>query len=157
MPKLDGFGVARELRRLSIATPLVFLTLHDAEDLLDTALDLGARGYLLKSGAMTEIVEGLRAVAAGRHFVSAALTGQLLGRRQAAPAAGTIPGLDTLTPAERRVLRLIGQYKSNKAIAAELFVHHRTIESHRANISQKLDLHGHNALLRFALDHNRDL
>src|SRR5262249_54897353 len=62
MPRLDGFAVARELRKQNIPVHLVFLTLHDAEDLLDAALDLGARGYLLKESALSEIVDGLRAV-----------------------------------------------------------------------------------------------
>src|SRR5262249_3467889 len=63
MPKLDGLAVARELRSRRIDVALVFLTLHDDEDLLDSALELGARGYLLKASAVPEIVDGLRAVA----------------------------------------------------------------------------------------------
>jgi len=148
MPKLDGFGVAREVRARGLEVAVVFLTLHEDEALLDAALDLGARGYLLKAGALTEIVEGLQAVADGRHYVAQALTGRLIARRIEAPAPSP---LDRLTAAERRVLGLIAGYRSNKQIAAELFVHHRTIETHRANICQKLELRGHNALLRFAL------
>jgi len=156
MPRLDGFGVAIELRRQNLPIRLVFLTLYDAEDLLDEALELGARGYLLKESALSEIVDGLHAVAAGKYYVSPALTGRLLERL---PAPGWSPPttIVTLTAAERRVLRMVADYKSNKEIAAALFVHHRTVETHRANICEKLGLHGHNALLRFALAHKTDL
>lgn len=152
MPKLDGFGVAKEVRRLQLPVHLVFLTLHDAEDLLDAALELGARGYLLKASAVTEVLDGLRAVARGAHYVSPALSGLLLARPSVPSSM-----LDLLTPAERRVLREVADYKANKDIAAELFVQHRTIETHRANICRKLELRGPNALLRFALEHKADL
>jgi DNA-binding NarL/FixJ family response regulator len=156
MPKLDGFAVAREVRQQKLPVDLVFLTLHDAEDVLDSALELGARGYLLKESALSEIIDGLRTVAAGKHFVSPALTGHLL-ERQAVPFGSSRNAIAALTPAERRVLRLVADYKSNKEIAAALYVHHRTIETHRANICEKLELHGHNALLRFALAHMAEL
>jgi DNA-binding NarL/FixJ family response regulator len=155
MPKLDGFAVARELRTRRPDVAVVFLTLHEDEALLDAALDLGARGYLLKASAVGEVIEGLLAVAEGKHYVAQALTGRLIERRMEA-AARPSP-LAALTPAERRVLARIADYRSNKQIAAELFVHHRTIETHRANISQKLELRGHNALLRFALAHKDEL
>jgi len=154
MPRLDGFAVAREVRTRCPGVAVVFLTLHDDEALLDAALDLGAKGYLLKAGAAAEVVVGLRAVAEGRHYVAQALTGRLIGRRLDTPAPSP---LASLTPAERRVLGLIADYRSNKQMAAALFVHHRTIETHRANICEKLDLRGHNALLRFALAHKDEL
>jgi DNA-binding NarL/FixJ family response regulator len=154
MPKLDGFAVAREVRARRPEVAVVFLTLHEDEELLDAALDLGARGYLLKASAVTEIVEGLRAVADGKHYVAQALTGRLIERRMEAPAPSP---LARLTAAERRVLGFIADYRSNKQMAAELFVHHRTIETHRANICEKLELRGHNALLRFALQHKDEL
>jgi DNA-binding NarL/FixJ family response regulator len=156
MPRLDGFDVAREVRKQNLPVQLVFLTLHDSEDLLDSALELGARGYLMKASAVTEIVDGLRTVAAGKRYVSPALTGQLL-ERLPGQASSASSGLEALTVAERRVLRLVADYKSNKEIAAELYVHHRTVETHRANICEKLELRGHNALLRFALAHTADL
>jgi DNA-binding NarL/FixJ family response regulator len=92
MPKLDGFGVAREIaaRQLPIAT--IFLTMHSGEDPFRAAMDLGAKGYILKDSAMLEIVTGIRAVAAGRPYLSSTLTLPLL-RRQA------ITGVRENTPA----------------------------------------------------------
>jgi DNA-binding NarL/FixJ family response regulator len=108
--------------------------------------------YILKESAVTEIVDGIKSVARGQHFVTPSLTGYLLNRRQRAQRlTEALPGLSGLTPTEHRVLQLVAGYKSSKEIAAELFLHYRTVENHRTNICQKLGLRGHNALLKFAL------
>ncbi|HXG66147.1 MAG TPA: response regulator transcription factor [Blastocatellia bacterium] len=158
MPKLDGFGVARAIQKKRWAVAVVFLTIHSEEDLFHAAMDLGAQGYILKESALTEIVNGLRAVAAGQHYVSAALTAYLLQRRRRAQAfAEQQASLSDLTPTERRILQMIADSKSSKEIAAELFIHYRTVENHRNNICQKLGLHGPNALLKYALQHKSKL
>jgi DNA-binding NarL/FixJ family response regulator len=158
MPKLDGFAVAREIQKKRLPVQVVFLTIHGQEDLFHAAMDLGVKGYILKESAVTEIASGLRAVAAGRHYVTASLTAYLLARRSRAQAfAQSRPGLNDLTTTERRILRMIADSKSSKEIAAELFIHYRTVENHRTNICQKLGLHGHNALLKFALHHESEL
>jgi len=152
MPRLDGLGVAKELQKARLAVEIVFLTLHSEEDLFHEAMDLGAKGYILKESAVTEIVDGIKSVARGQHFVTPSLTGYLLHRRQRAQRlTEALPGLSSLTPTEHRVLQLVAGYKSSKEIAAELFLHYRTVENHRTNICQKLGLRGHNALLKFAL------
>jgi DNA-binding NarL/FixJ family response regulator len=158
MPKLDGFGVAREIRKSRIPVRIIFLTIHGEEDLFHAAMDLGAMGYILKESALDEITHGLRAVANGQHYVSTSLTAYLLHRRSLTAAlAQSQPALAGLTPTERSVLRAIADYKSNKAIAAELFIHYRTVENHRNNICRKLGLHGAHALLKFALEHKYEL
>jgi two-component system, NarL family, response regulator DegU len=113
------------------------------------ALSLGAAGYVLKDSAITDIVAAIRAAAANLPFISPAMTAYLIK----APSAPTKGDLATLTPAERRVLRLIAQYKTTQEIAETLFVSPRTIESHRLNIAQKLGLHGSHSLMRYALQH----
>ncbi|HKX82786.1 MAG TPA: response regulator transcription factor, partial [Pyrinomonadaceae bacterium] len=70
MPKLDGFGVARELQKRKFTTKIVFLTIHSEEDLFHAAMDLGAGGYVLKDSAVFEIVNSIKAVAEGRYFVT---------------------------------------------------------------------------------------
>src|SRR5262245_54857456 len=74
MPRLDGFGVIREIRRRQLAVDVVFLTLHSDEGLFNEAMDLGAKGYILKETAVSEIVGGIRAVASGQHYVTPWLT-----------------------------------------------------------------------------------
>jgi DNA-binding NarL/FixJ family response regulator len=152
MPKLDGLGVAKELQKARLAVKIVFLTLHGEEDLFHEAMDLGAKGYILKESALTEIVNGIKSVAGGQYFVTPSLTHHLLHRSQLAQRlTEAMPGLSSLTPTERRILRLVAAYRSSKEIAEELFIHYRTVENHRTNICQKLGLRGHNALLKFAL------
>lgn len=158
MPKLDGLGAAREIGRRKLPVDIVFLTIHADEDLFHAAMDLGAKGYILKESALEEIVQGLRAVTAGQFYVSAPLTAHLLGRRSRANSlAERHPGLNNLTPAERGILRGILEGKSSKQIGADLFIHFRTVETHRTNICQKLGLQGHNALFKFALEHKSEL
>lgn len=158
MPKLDGFGVLREIQKRRLKTGVIFLTLHADETLFREAIDLGARGYILKDSALNTIVEGVRAVAAGQHYVTSSLTALLIGHRARAQAfAARRAGLADLTPTESRILRLIARGQSSKEIADALFIHYRTVENHRVNIAQKLGVHGPNAVLRFALDHKLEL
>jgi DNA-binding NarL/FixJ family response regulator len=158
MPKLDGFGVVRALAQREAMPAIVFLTLHATEELFTEALELGARGYILKESALTAIVEGVKTVAAGQYYVTSSLTPLLLGHRARRTAlAERQPGLGSLTPTERRILQLVAGGHTSKEIAERLFVHYRTVENHRLNIAQKLGLQGHNAVLKFALKHRTDL
>jgi DNA-binding NarL/FixJ family response regulator len=154
MPKLDGLAVARQLRVRMLPTEVLFLTIHSERDLFQAAMDIGAKGYLIKDIAVTEIVKALRAVASGEYYVTPSLAGHLVHHQRR--IAGLI-GLETLTPTERRILQMVAEGKSSKAIGDNLFVHYRTVENHRTNICQKLCLHGPNALFRFALQHKSDL
>jgi DNA-binding NarL/FixJ family response regulator len=157
MPKLDGLGVARELRRQGLETSILFLTLHTDEDLFRAAIELGCRGYLLKDSATQEIVTSLRSVMAGQMFISSALAAKLV--RSNAPPAVHLKGAPStnLTPVERNILRLIAEGKSSKEIGEELSIHYRTVENHRTNICRKLGIEGANALLRFALQNKSGL
>lgn len=156
MPRLDGFGVAKALQQARLSVEVVFLTLHSEEDLFHAAMELSVKGYILKESAVNEIVQGIKAVADGQHFVTPSLTGYLLNRRQRAQQlTEEIPGLASLTPTEQRVLQLVAANQSSRDIAEALFIHHRTVENHRTNICQKLGLSSPNALLKFALQ-NKD-
>lgn len=158
MPKLDGFELVQALRRERLSARVIFLTIHSEEDLVNEALDLGVLGYVLKESAITDIVSAVKAVLAGQHYLSPAITSYLVNRsRRAESLAERRPSLQNLTPTEHRVLKLIAEYKTSKEIAEELFINHRTVENHRTNICQKLGLHGSHALLKFALRHKSEL
>lgn len=158
MPVRDGFAVARAIRDDQPATRVIFLTMHNSEELFHSALDLGVAGYVLKDGAIPEIVNAIIAVAAGRNFISSELSTYLVNRNnRAAELARRKPSLNDLTPAERRVLKLIAEEKTSKQIAAELFISVRTVEHHRAHICEKLELHDFNALVKFAITHKSEL
>ncbi len=158
MPKLDGFAVAKEIRDHKLPVAVLFLTIHSEVDLLHKAMDLGAKGYILKESALLEIVTCIRSVAAGRPFISPSMTPALLNRRmRAQDLERAKPELRDLTPSEHRILCMVAEGKSSKEIAAELHIHYRTVETHRASICYKLDLSGPNTLLRFALEHKSEL
>lgn len=158
MPQLSGFEVVKELQRKNLPVKIIFLTMHRDEDLFNAALSLGARGYVLKDSAATEAVACIRTVAGGQHYISPAISSYLI-RRSERLAAFTreTAGLSALTPAELRVLKLIATNKTSREIAAELFLSYRTVENHRANICQKLNLHGSHALVKFAFEHKSQL
>jgi DNA-binding NarL/FixJ family response regulator len=153
MPRKDGLAVAREVKSLRLDVALIFLTMHKNERFFNAALDCGVKGYVLKDCASAEIVEGIRAVAAGRAYVTPLLTDYLLNRRRASQLAEEGTPLASLTAAERTVLRLVAEYKTSKEIAEDLFISVRTVDRHRANIATKLQLSGSHALLQFALEH----
>jgi DNA-binding NarL/FixJ family response regulator len=158
MPRLDGLAVARRLREQKMPIEIILLTVHREESLLSYALELGVKGYVLKDSAVTDIVSCINAVAKGEYYTSPALTTYLVNRsRIGERARGTRPGLFDLTPTERHVLRLIADYKTSKEIAEELGISRRTVETHRTNICQKLEIHGSHALMKFALEHKSRL
>jgi len=157
MPRKDGFVVAREIRTLRLNLGVIFLTMHKDERVFNAALDLGVMGYVLKDSAHDEIVSSIKAVAAGHSYVTPVLTDYLLKRRRASALAEQQTGLSSLTESERRVLKLVAEYKTSKEIADELFISVRTVDRHRANIATKLDLKGSHTLLHFALEHKPQL
>jgi DNA-binding NarL/FixJ family response regulator len=157
MPKLHGFAAAEEIHKRRLPVEIIFLTMHDEVDLLHRAMDLG-KGYILKESALVEIVNGIRTVMSGRPFVSPSMAAGLLERRSKTEEFQRgIPALSTLTPSELRILSMIAAGKPTKVIAAELHIHHRTVETHRGSICHKLQLNGANSLLRFALENKSRL
>ncbi|HEX4769366.1 MAG TPA: response regulator transcription factor [Bryobacteraceae bacterium] len=158
MPKKDGFDVVRAMEQRKLASAVVFLTMHNDEELFNGAMNLGVRGYVLKESAFTELVDGIKAVAAGHRFVSPSLSTYLLNRRNRQGAlVEERPGLKELTAAERQVLQLIAAGMSTSDVARELCLSARTVENHRAHICSRLNLQGRDALLRFALTHKSEL
>jgi len=151
MPRASGLVVAEAVRREGLGAALVMLTMHRDAALFRRALDLGATGYLLKDSAVIDIVACLRMVAAGRAWISPALSSDLLDRRASEPLP-ELAFLAELTPAERRVLRLIARGHTSAAIAEQTGTSPKTVENHRLHICRKLDLHGPQALLRFAME-----
>jgi DNA-binding NarL/FixJ family response regulator len=155
MPALDGFGVAHEINEQHLDVKIVFLTFHAEEDYLNEALEVGAKGYLLKDTAISDVVTCLKVVIAGGSYISPTLSTYLINRahRPTPPASS----LNALSPTERHVLKLLAEYKTSKEIAAELGISPHTISTHRANIALKLNLRGSHALMKFALERKAEL
>jgi DNA-binding NarL/FixJ family response regulator len=158
MPQMKGFEVARELQQDKQAVGIVFLTMYDDESMFNEALNVGARGYLLKDSATSDIVNCIRVVAAGQHYISPSISNYLVNRDTRRKVLNSeTPGLNDLTPTELRVLKLIAQRKTSKAIAEQLFISYSTVENHRHSICQKLDIHTKNGLMMFAVEHRSEL
>lgn len=147
MPGMDGLRVMEDLRRAEVDVAVVVLTMHDSEPFFRKAMALGALGYVLKDGAIEEILDAVRFVHQGRPYVSPSLTSLLM--RPAEPAAPE----RVLTASELRILKAIAVGKTTQAIAEELFVSARTVETHRRNMCDKLGLSGKNALLQYVMLH----
>ncbi len=155
MPKMGGFAVAKELRLRQLKCEIIFLTMHSEEAMVNKAMALGAKGYILKDSAAVEIVNCLIAVNRGECCTSPAVTTYLFKRanRDIAPRQG----IECLTTTERVILRLIAEYKTSREIADELCISYRTVENHRYNICQKLAVSGSNSLVKFALQHQNEI
>lgn len=153
LPKLSGLEVTRQAMALKLQTQIIILTMYKEEETFNRALDLGVRGFVLKENAAEDILTSLVTVATGEHYLSPSISSYLVRRRDRADElAARKPGLEDLTRAERRVLKLIAEKKTSREIGAELFISPRTVEAHRANISSKLQLRGNHSLLQFALE-----
>lgn len=153
LPGLTGLEVARKVQEKRLSTRVIILTMFKEEELINRALDLGVNGFVLKENAVEDIISAIVTAARGDHYLSPAVSGFLVRRRNRATSLAALkPGLDDLTRAERRILKLVAAGKTSREIAAELFISPRTVEAHRANISGKLNLHGSHSLLHFALE-----
>ena len=154
MPKLDGLALARKLVAQEPSVGVILVTMYREQKLFTEALEAGVKGYVLKDSAATDIISCVKAVAAGQNYVSPELTTYLVKRvRQAESAGSARSGLEGLTTTELRILSLLAEYKTSKEIAQELFISPRTVDTHRNNICQKLNIHGSHALVKFALQH----
>ena len=155
MPKLNGLETIGEIRQLPFPIKVIILTMYSEEDMFNAAMDLGAKAYVLKETAANEIVSALEKVDAGEAFVSALMLEA--GQRRSDRVRKLLlskPQIESLTPSERRILKLIGEDYTSKEIADLLKLSVRTVDNHRQHICNKLKLHGTHSLLKFAFDNS---
>ena len=153
MPKKNGLEILKETAKSGRRTMIVFLTMYKEEDMFNEAMDNGIMGYVLKESAMSDIVECINIVSQNRHYISPLISDYLLKRRVGInELENKNPSIKDLTPTELRILKLIAENKTSKEISGELFISYRTVENHRANISNKLGLKGAHSLLNFAIE-----
>ncbi len=154
MPELDGIETARQLKEAFPSVAVVFLTMHRDTTILRSMKTLNAKGYVLKDSALNDIVDCVRRVSKGKTFIGTGLD-ELVLEAVDSPSLRSVPQLARLTQTELQIIRLVGEYKTSKEIAQELFVSIKTIETHRYNICLKLGISGPHALLAFAVEHQR--
>jgi DNA-binding NarL/FixJ family response regulator len=149
MPRMTGIQAAAELHKRKPELRILMLSMHDSEQFLFEALKAGASGYVLKSGADTDIVEACRAAMRGEMFLYASAVTTLV--HDYVERGGEGDHFDILTPRELEVLKLIAEAYSSKQIASELFISVKTVERHRQNILGKLGMSDRVELTRYAI------
>jgi DNA-binding NarL/FixJ family response regulator len=158
MPRRNGIELSRLVLQRRLPVELIVLTMDGEEGLLHEALNVGVKGYLLKENAITELLQAIHRVAGGNFYICPALSAALVRRNTARESLHQQKaGLDKLTPTEREILKMISKDRTSKEIAEVLRCSVRTVETHRQNISHKLELSGSHSLLRFAFDHKAQL
>lgn len=152
MPLLHGIEATRQITRRLSGIGVLILSMHGNEAYVTQALQAGARGYLLKDSADTELVRAVRAVADGKSFFSPAIASVVRDDylRHLAER-GIVDRYDSLSEREREIFQLVAEGYSNKAIADLLFVSPTTVETHRAHILQKLNVHNTAELVLYAV------
>jgi two-component system, NarL family, response regulator NreC len=152
MPDLDGISVTRQVKETNPLTRILILTVHEDEALLREAIKAGASGYILKRAAESELVSAIQVILRGDLYVDPSLLRSLLDEQAKSKPAQT-ELVEPLTPREVDVLKFIVEGYTNRQIAEKLSISTRTVEGHRANLSEKLGLHSRVELVRFARDH----
>ena len=152
MPKLNGIEVAARAQKLDRPPKTIILSMHNDESYIIRALGAGARAYLLKDATDEDLLPAVRAVASGKPYFSPAVTAVLVEdyvRRL--QAKGLNDTYHLLTDREKEVLQLLAEGRSNKEVASELDLSLSTVETHRANLMQKLNLHNTAEVVLYAV------
>jgi DNA-binding NarL/FixJ family response regulator len=147
MQGLNGLDAARAMLRVAPLLRIVMLTMHTEDDYVVKALRMGARCYVHKSQAGSELFRAIQAAAAGRGYLSAGISHALVD----AVSSGVEPGIDPLTAREREVLQLISEGNTTKEVASTLGISVKTAGTHRTSIMRKLGVHETAGLVRYAI------
>lgn len=152
MPLLNGIDATRQIVRRVPGCQVLILSMHADEPYIARALQAGARGYLLKDSAATDLLRAVAAVAAGKTFFSSVISQSMINDyvRRVADASIVDP-YESLSEREREILQLIAEGHSNKDVALILSISPATVETHRARILQKLDVHNTAELVLYAV------
>ena len=154
MPELGGIEVTRRLKEMIPDVRVLILTVHEDESLLQEAIQAGASGYIVKRAVESELIDAIKAVWRGDLYIHPAMTRALLKEMSPSPSPNNEALVESLTPREVEVLRLIAQGYTNRQMADMLSISVRTVESHRSNLMGKLDLHSRVELVRYAKENN---
>jgi DNA-binding NarL/FixJ family response regulator len=151
MPNLNGLDATRQILRSLPATRVLILTVHESEQIIREVLEVGARGFLLKSDAARDLVAAIEALQRRGTFFTSSVADLVLNGYLHPGADPAKPGKDRLTPREREVVQLLAEGKTSKEVASVLNLSVKTAETHRTNVMRKLDLHTVADLVRYAV------
>jgi two-component system response regulator NreC len=155
MPGMGGIEATKVIKQQSPDTKVLILTIHQSEEYVYQMLRAGASGYLLKDAGKEEIFAALRAIASGERFFSPGVSKLMVDefiRRAKEQDAQDVTAGEILTNREMEVLKHIAEGMTNQQIADKLFISVRTVDTHRTNMMQKLDIHDTAGLVRYAIE-----
>lgn len=154
MPGLDGIEATRQIRTTGLATQIVILSVHSTFEHISRALQAGALAYLLKESAGSEVVTAVRAVHAGRRYLSQSIADTVIDDYiHRTPSLQAPNPMERLSPREVEVLQLMAEAKTNAEIAATLSLSIKTIETYRSRLMHKLGISDFYGLIKFAIQH----
>jgi DNA-binding NarL/FixJ family response regulator len=152
MPILNGLEATRQIKRYCLQTQVVILTVHTTEEYIYQILQAGASGYVVKQAALGELVMAIRAAHSGQTFLSPTVSSFVVQEYIDHASSNRLETeYDLLTEREREVLQLVAEGYSTREIAERLFITVKTVESHRANLMNKLDIHNIAGLTKYAI------
>jgi len=153
MPRMNGMDAIREIKRQSPKTKVLVLTVHKTEEYILATLKAGAEGYVLKDATHAELMTAVKNVLGGKHYISPGISEKVIeGYLEGRKTLKTRTSWETLTQREREILKLIAEGYKNKEIADYLCISVKTVEKHRSNLMEKLNLHNVQALTAFAIE-----
>ena len=146
MPLMNGIDTLKEIRKIGLGVKVIILSMHNEAGMIKSLINLGANGYLLKSCSHEELIDAVKKVASGQAYFSSDVTMALLK-----PLANQDQPNELLTDRETEILKLIAAGFSNKEIGDQLFISHRTVDTHRTNLMKKLDVNNIAGLISYAI------
>lgn len=155
MPRLSGLQVLEQLRLRHLPVRAVMLSMHTDQGMVKHALQAGAKGYVLKSSLLDEVMLAIRAAHRGHTYISPEITqGLVTALFSDESGLNTLTAFEQLSPREAEVLKLLAEGHSNQSIAEMLLISLRTVQKHRANLMTKLDVHDLAGLTKVAIQHH---
>jgi DNA-binding NarL/FixJ family response regulator len=153
MPRMNGMDAIKEIKKRFSETKILVLTVHKTEEYILATLKSGADGYILKDSTHAELVLAVKNVSSGKHYISPGISEKVIeGYLEGKKTLKRKSSWETLTQREREILKLIAEGYKNKEIGDYLCISPKTVEKHRANLMEKLDLHNVQALTTFAIE-----
>ncbi|WP_296055688.1 response regulator transcription factor [uncultured Amphritea sp.] len=154
MPVMNGFEATERLRAEQPNVRVLILSMHESREYILKLIQCGAAGYVLKDVSSNELITAIKTVYSGATYFSAGASQSLFSQADFQPSGQASESREVLTSREQEVLRLLAQGASNKAMARQLDISVRTVETHRLNIKTKLDIQTAAGLTRYAIEHN---
>jgi DNA-binding NarL/FixJ family response regulator len=151
MPDLNGLDAAARLAAISPSTRTIILSMNASEEYVLQALRCGAAGYLLKNISPSELEQAIREVARGETYLTPAVSKHVIAAYLQRVGGGEISSLERLTPRQREILQLVAEGNTTKAIARKLDLSAKTVEMHRSQLMEALDIHDIAGLVRYAI------